>query len=69
MNHTSLLSTAAASCMQLGSGLRRIVCLAALLVVFATTARAYDLWVGGVQVTTSNASDITGSNIKGNLTM
>ena len=67
MNHKSLLSTAAASGMQLGSGLRRIVCLAALLVVFATTARAYDLWVGGVQVTTSNASDITGSNIKGNL--
>ena len=67
MNHKSLLSTAAASGLQLGSGLRRIVCLAALLVVFATTARAYDLWVGGVQVTTSNASDITGSNIKGNL--
>ena len=67
MNHKSLLSTAAASGMQPGSGLRRIVCLAALLVVFATTARAYDLWVGGVQVTTSNASDITGSNIKGNL--
>ena len=67
MNHKSLLSTAAASGMLLGSGLRRIVCLAALLVVFATTARAYDLWVGGVQVTTSNASDITGSNIKGNL--
>ncbi len=67
MNHKSLLSTAAASGMQLGSGLRRIVCLAALLVVFATNARAYDLWVGGVQVTTSNASDITGSNIKGNL--
>ena len=67
MNHKSLLSTAAASGMQPGSGLRRIVCLAALLVVFATNARAYDLWVGGVQVTTSNASDITGSNIKGNL--
>jgi len=67
MNHKSLLSTAAASGLQLGSGLRRIVCLAALLVVFATNARAYDLWVGGVQVTTSNASDITGSNIKGNL--
>ena len=40
MNHTSLLSTAAASGLQPGSGLRRIVCLAALLVVFATTSRA-----------------------------
>lgn len=41
MNHTSLLSTAAASSLQPGSGLRRIVCLAALLVVFATTSRAH----------------------------
>ena len=46
------------------SGLRRMLCLTALLVVFVTGARAYDLWVGGVQVTNSNASNITGDNIK-----
>lgn len=57
MNHKSQLFTAAAGGLQLGNGLCRIVCLAALLFVFATSARAYDLWVGGVKVTTSNASD------------
>ena len=46
------------------SGLRRMLCLTALLVVFVTGARAYDLWVGGVQVKSSNESDILGDNIK-----
>ena len=67
MNHRHQLSTtAAADGLQLGSGLRRIVCLAALLVIFATGARAvdYDLWVGGVRVSSSNASGITGTYIK-----
>ena len=50
----------------INGGLRRIVCLVALLVIFVTGARAvdYDLWVGGVRVTSSNASNVTGSNIK-----
>ena len=50
MNHKSLLSTAAASGMQPGSGLRRIVCLAALLVVFVAGVHAapqYLVYVGG----------------------
>ena len=66
MNYRHQLFTAAAGGLQLGSGLRRIVCLTALLFIFAIGARAvdYDLWVGGVRVSTSNASDITGTNIK-----
>ena len=51
---------------QRGSGLRRIVCLAALVAFYVAGAWAenYDLWVGGVRVTSSNASNITGSDIK-----
>lgn len=67
MNHRHQPSTtAAADGLQLGSGLRRIACLAALLFIFAIGARAvdYDLWVGGVRVSSSNASGITGTNIK-----
>ena len=53
-----------------GSGLRRMLCLAALLVFFvaeawsAGEAFSYDLWVGGVKVKSSNASNITGDNIR-----
>ena len=53
-----------------GSGLRRVLCLAALLVFFvaeawsAGEAFSYDLWVGGVKVKSSNASNITGDNIR-----
>ena len=43
-----------------------MLCLTALFVVFVTGASAYDLWVGGVQVKSSNESDITGDNIKCN---
>ena len=67
MNHRHQLSTtAAADGLQLGSGLRRIVCLAALLFIFAIGARAveYKIKVGGVPVTSSNASNVTGDNIK-----
>ena len=66
MNYRHQLFTAAAGGSKQRSGLRRIVCLTALLFIFAIGARAvdYDLWVGGVRVSTSNASDITGTNIK-----
>ena len=67
MNHRHQLSTTtAADGLQLGSGLRRIVCLAALLFIFAIGARAveYKIKVGGVPVTSSNASNVTGDNIK-----
>ena len=53
-----------------GSGLRRMLCLAALLVFCvaeawsAGEAFSYDLWVGGVKVKSSNASNITGDNIR-----
>ena len=53
-----------------GSGLRRMLCLAALLVFCvaeawsAGEAFSYDLWVGGVKVNSSNASNITGDNIR-----
>ena len=53
-----------------GSGLRRMLCLAALLVFFVAEAWSldeafsYDLYVGGVKVKTANASNITGDNIK-----
>ena len=40
------------------------MCLLALFVTITTTAWAYDLVVGGVTVTSSNASGVTGSNIK-----
>ena len=46
------------------NGLRRMLCLTALLVLFVTGASAYDLWVGGVQVKSSNESNITCDNIK-----
>ena len=60
MNHRHQLSTtAAADGLQLGSGLRRIVCLTALLVIFVASVRAvdYKIKVGGVTVTSSNAKD------------
>ena len=53
-----------------GSGLRRMLCLAALLVFCVAEAWSldeafsYDLYVGGVKVKTANASNITGDNIK-----
>ena len=53
-----------------GSGLRRMLCLAALLVFCVAEAWSldeafsYDLYVGGVLVKTANASNITGDNIK-----
>ena len=40
------------------------MCLLALFVTITTTAWAYDLVVGGVTVTSSNASGVTGTNIK-----
>lgn len=45
-------------------GLRRMVCLAALLMIFSGGTYAYTLKVGGVTVTSSNASNVTGDNIK-----
>ena len=53
-----------------GSGLRRVLCLTAMLVISvaeawsAGEAFSYDLWVGGVKVKSSNASNITGDNIR-----
>ncbi len=56
-----LSTTAAAGGSQLGSGLRRIACLAALLVVFAVGARAadYGLYICGVQVTDDNKNSLS----------
>lgn len=45
-------------------GLRRMVCLAALLMIFSGGTYAYTLKVGGVTVTSSNASNVTGDYIK-----
>lgn len=45
-------------------GLRRMVCLAALLMIFSGGTYAYTLKVGGVTVTSSNASNVTGDNIE-----
>ena len=67
MNHRHQPSTtAAADGLQLGSGLRRIACLAALLFIFVAGVRAveYKIKVAGVPVTSSNASNVTGDYIK-----
>ena len=50
---------------KLGSGLRRTLCLLALFVTITASAVDYNLWVGGVRVTSSNASGVKGDNIKG----
>ena len=61
MNIKNQQSTAVADGLQRGSGLRRIACLAALLVVFAVGARAadYGLYICGVQVTDDNKNSLS----------